>query len=84
MPNTQEIKKKIKDIGSMELCSSMDLGMKVRRKDDPCHPIKSTGMHTSCHVPLVKLALVLIISVTTLCMICAVRHSHKKCCECDN
>lgn len=82
--NMPEMKNKIKDIGSMELCSSMDLGMKVRRKDDPCFPVKSASVHLGCHIPLVKLAIVLLISVTALCTVCAIRHARRDCCDCDD
>ncbi|MBQ3100330.1 MAG: hypothetical protein IJC50_04995 [Clostridia bacterium] len=77
--NMPQIRKTVRDIGSMELCSSMDLGMKLQRKNDPCHPIKSGGVHAYCRVPLVKLAIILLVSVTALCTFFAIRCACRNC-----
>ncbi|MBQ4055028.1 MAG: hypothetical protein IJD17_04880 [Clostridia bacterium] len=80
--NMPEMRKKIRDIGSMELCGSMDLGMKLHRKNDPCHPLKSAGIHARCRIPLVRLAIILLISVTALCTLCAVKQACRRdCCD---
>lgn len=77
--NMPEIRKTIRDMGAMEVCGSMDLGMKLRKKNDTCHPIKSASVHAHCHIPLLKLAIILLISVTALCTLCAVRHACRDC-----
>lgn len=82
--NMPQIRKKIRDIGSMELCGSMDLAMKLQRKNDPCHPVKSTGVHAYCRLPLVRLAIILLIAVTALCTLCAVKHACRDCSCCDD
>jgi len=84
MPDMNDIKKTVKDVGSMQVCGSMDLGMKLRRKDDPCHPVKSSELHVGYHVPLVKLALALLISAVALCTVCAVKHHCRRCCDCED
>lgn len=76
--NMPQIRKKIRDIGSMELCGSMDLGMKLHHKNDPCHAVKSAGIHARWHLPLVRLAIILLIAVGALCTLCAVKHA---CCD---
>ena len=82
--NMPQIRKKIRDIGSMELSGSMDLGMKLHHKNDPCHPVKSAGIHARCHLPLVRLAIILLITVTALCTLCAVKHACRDCTRRDD
>ena len=84
MPDMNSVKSAVKDIGSMQLCTAMDVGMKLRRKDDPCHPLKSAELHACCKVGLLKLMLVLLISAAALGTAMTLGMRFGRCRSCDD
>ena len=58
MPDMKQMKKTVKDADRLQLCTSMDVGMKIKRKNQ-LHAIKSFAFHKSCNIPLLRAALIL-------------------------
>ncbi len=67
MPDMKQMKKTVKKADALQLCLSMDAGMKLRRKN-ALRPVKSLAIHKSCNIPVLRAALVLcgIIAVMVL------------------
>ena len=57
MPDMKKMKKAVKNADSLQLCTSIDAGMKIKRKND-LHAIKSFAFHKSCNIPILRAALI--------------------------
>ena len=58
MPGLGGVKKKAADVGKMQICTSVDLGMKLCRRGGTA--VKSVSFHHGCKIGLVKAVLVML------------------------
>jgi len=76
MPDMKKAGKMMKDVNKLQICGSVDAGMKLCRKNE-LHPIKSMSIHKSCRIPLLKFALVVIGVAAALCAVMMIRKKMK-------
>ena len=59
MPDMKSMKKSLKGVNDLQLCTSMDAAMKIKRKNE-MNSIKSFAIHKSCKIPILKAALIIL------------------------
>ena len=76
IPDLKEVKSKASDVGKMQICTSVDLGMKLCRRGGGA--VKSASVHCSCKIGLVKAVLFLLGAMLVVAGMIALRRSAKK------
>ena len=73
MPDIKKMKKAVKEADGLQLCTTMDAGMKIKRKND-LHAIKSFAIHKSCNIPILRAVLI----IAGVMLVCALFFGMKK------
>lgn len=79
MSDINQLKKAVCGLDSLQLCTAMDAGVRLSRKSDPCHPIKSAELHLGFRLPILRVALGLLVSAAVLCALVALRIKGRGC-----
>lgn len=76
LPDMKKTKKMMKDARRLQLCASVDAGLRICRKNE-LHPLKSVALHKSCRVPLLRVLLVTIAIAAALCAAVMIKRKMK-------